>query len=66
MIKDNELDKGERQMSKLDLTGKTVLHKTYGEGKVLSHEHLEDAEDTLRIVFSGVTKEFKYAGRKNR
>lgn len=47
-------------MSKLDLTGKTVLHKAYGEGKVLSHEHLKDAEDTLSIVFSGVTKEFKY------
>ena len=47
-------------MSKLDLTGKSVLHKAFGEGKVLSHEHLEDAEDTLRIVFSGTTKEFKY------
>ena len=27
---------------------------------MLSHEHVEDAEDTLRIVFSGATKEFKY------
>ena len=47
-------------MSKLDLTGKSVLHKVYGRGKVLSHVHLEDTEDTLQISFSGVTKEFKY------
>ena len=47
-------------MAGMDLTGKKVVHKAFGEGMVLSHEHREDAEDSLRIDFSGTVKEFKY------
>ena len=44
----------------IDLIGKKVVHKAFGEGVVIAHEHRENAEDVLQIDFSGTIKPFMY------
>ena len=46
---------------KTDLTGKTVIHRKFGDGVVIAHDKDESqATDIIRVDFSGSKKSFKY------